>query len=443
MSRRSFIGNLVTGLGAEGLGETLKEFCSACASGDGTKVAAAIGGITGGPLVAVGILAGGAALQLAGDRRKAREQQEQFEALARRVEACRGDVMLLTDLLVERSTQPGSIIAQVAATDVESLQRELTDAVRDALRPLLPEGSPQPDWDGVFVYLETNTHLMRELGEAVAELKTDVREGFERIEAQLPSIADMQEKLLTMSDANAQLASQVADLGRQNATLHDQLINANRELAEQRVAAGRSVDEVLAELREIDPRELYEFLVDTVNDEENEFAQQRAKLIARHREIAAIGYPLGRIDQAEQSLRRILDLLPEDPDAVTRLGHIHLLRGDLDEAASSYRRLLDRTGDEVAQAVALGNLGVIERARGNLGAAEDYHTRSLAINERLGRQEGMASTLGNLGVIERTRGNLDAACTLWRRSLELFRRVGAQPQIDVVQDLLAEHGCEG
>ena len=39
-------------------------------------------------------------------------------------------------------------------------------------------------------------------------------------------------------------------------------------------------------------------------------------------------------------------------------------------------------------AVAYGNLGLIEKTRGNLDAAEAYHKKSLAIDEELGSKEG-------------------------------------------------------
>jgi len=46
----------------------------------------------------------------------------------------------------------------------------------------------------------------------------------------------------------------------------------------------------------------------------------------------------------------------------------------------------------------LGNLGVIEQTRGNLDAAKNYFTRSLAIDTELGRKEGMANQLRNLEI---------------------------------------------
>ena len=45
----------------------------------------------------------------------------------------------------------------------------------------------------------------------------------------------------------------------------------------------------------------------------------------------------------------------------------------------------------------LGNLGAVAITRGDLDAAEDYHKRALAIDEKLGRLEGQAKQAGKSG----------------------------------------------
>ncbi len=148
-----------------------------------------------------------------------------------------------------------------------------------------------------------------------------------------------------------------------------------------------------------------------------------------NREIAAVAYLMGQIDTAETALKAILSNNPDDVDAINRMGHINLLRGNLDGAVKAYSRVLeiaDKRNDEKGQAIAYGNLGSIYQTRGELDKAEQMHRKSLEISERLGRQEGMANQYGNLGLIYRTRGELDKAEEMIRKSLEIAERLGLQ-----------------
>ena len=79
---------------------------------------------------------------------------------------------------------------------------------------------------------------------------------------------------------------------------------------------------------------------------------------------------------------------------------------------------------------------MIELTRRNLDAAEAYHKRALAIDEKLGNQEGIARHNGNLGAIEETRGNTDEARRYWTLSRDLFRRIGAKSMAQRAQGLL-------
>lgn len=113
-----------------------------------------------------------------------------------------------------------------------------------------------------------------------------------------------------------------------------------------------------------------------------------------------------------------------DIDAIYRYGHFLYRVGRLAQAEAMYQRVLDIASDESGKAVAFGKLGLIEKTRGNLHAAEEYLKRSLAIEEMLGRKEGIANQLGNLGLIERTRGNLNAAEDYHKRSLAIEEALG-------------------
>ena len=141
-------------------------------------------------------------------------------------------------------------------------------------------------------------------------------------------------------------------------------------------------------------------------------------------------YRVGRLAQAEAMYQRVLDIASDESGkavAFGKLGLIEKTRGNLHAAEEYLKRSLaieEMLGRKEGIANQLGNLGLIERTRGNLNAAEDYHKRSLAIEEALGRKEGMASDLGNLGLIEQTRGNLVAAEDYHKRSLAIEEALG-------------------
>jgi len=150
-----------------------------------------------------------------------------------------------------------------------------------------------------------------------------------------------------------------------------------------------------------------------------------ADFIEVHRGVAEWAFLTGAIDDAERSLRKILQLLPDDLDAVNRVGHIYLLRGQLGDAEGSYRRVLQLAGaNESWQGVAYGNLGIVYKTRGDLAAAEAMYKKSLAFDEKLGRLEGVASGYGNLGNVYRTRGDLDAAEAMYKKSLAIDEKLG-------------------
>ncbi len=138
------------------------------------------------------------------------------------------------------------------------------------------------------------------------------------------------------------------------------------------------------------------------------------------RELAAVAYTTGRIDEAEQALERILEVLPDDLDAINRMGHTHRLRGRLDDAKECYSRLLVlKPDDREVEAVAYGNLGLIYKTRGDLDEAEKMFNAGLEIDKELDRLEGMAAKYGNLGLIYRKRGDLDEAERMHRKSLDV------------------------
>ena len=81
-------------------------------------------------------------------------------------------------------------------------------------------------------------------------------------------------------------------------------------------------------------------------------------------------------------------------------------------------------GNEMWAAANLNGLGVVAYARGNLTAAQQYHTRALKTRRRLAPDSlEVAESLDNLGVVIFQRGDVDAAEALHRQGLAIRERL--------------------
>lgn len=194
----------------------------------------------------------------------------------------------------------------------------------------------------------------------------------------------------------------------------------------------------------------------------------------------------GRMDEAEETYRRVLALNPApDPLVSTHggLGNVAKLRGNyalarehfarslelaiefdlprhriqaqihlaslareegrMEEADGLLRDALERASafaDESLTARLLANLGTLEAARENFGVAADLLERALAIYRQRNDLGGIAHAIGNLGALALMRGDLDAAETLLLESVDIGRQLGWASSI--VTDLINLGGIE-
>ncbi|MEQ9095038.1 MAG: FxSxx-COOH system tetratricopeptide repeat protein [Phycisphaerales bacterium] len=193
MSTRLLIGNLVSGLAGEGLGQTIEDFCDACASGDKVAIATILGGLTGGPLLAVGLLAGGVGLQLWGERRLRQQQREQFADLAEQVRACKGDTQQLIGLLTPIAERSAFVQARLPGYEKAELAQWVAKEVKKALGPALPEGEDPIDWDVLRIYVESNKAILDELRAIATETRDNTAEVLDILKtgrARLPGIPE-------------------------------------------------------------------------------------------------------------------------------------------------------------------------------------------------------------------------------------------------------------
>ncbi|MFZ5748042.1 MAG: tetratricopeptide repeat protein [Pseudomonadota bacterium] len=127
------------------------------------------------------------------------------------------------------------------------------------------------------------------------------------------------------------------------------------------------------------------------------------------------------------------------------IGNIELASGNLGAARERFAAYLAIAERLAAQepgnaewqrdlSVSHNKLGDVERASGNLGAARERYAASLAIAERLAAQEpgnaqwrrDVSVSHNRLGDVERASGNLDAARERYAASLAIAERLAAQ-----------------
>ncbi|CDM95454.1 CHAT domain-containing protein [Limnospira indica] len=207
------------------------------------------------------------------------------------------------------------------------------------------------------------------------------------------------------------------------------------------------------------PELVDEGLVQVMRDEAEKRAQQGRGNVGWLRDFAdtieAVNYELPRLEtkstadalldqgfqqyqqsqysQAWESLQQSLALYEDIGDKANialcwgQLGCIERDRGNWEEAEGLYQQSLalrTELGDRAGMATSWGVLGDIQRNRGNWDEAEGLYQQSLALSTELGDRAGMASSWGVLGDIQRNRGNWDEAERLYQQSLALRTELG-------------------
>ena len=113
---------------------------------------------------------------------------------------------------------------------------------------------------------------------------------------------------------------------------------------------------------------------------------------------------------AEVSLRRSIELSPQDAESHNILGYSLKGLGRLDEASLAYRQAIALDAD---YADAYNNLGLTQEELGKLGEAESNLRKAVSL------QPERAEIYLNLGVTLRSSGKLDEAQTVLRQALVL------------------------
>ncbi|MGB8658647.1 MAG: tetratricopeptide repeat protein [Candidatus Zixiibacteriota bacterium] len=146
-------------------------------------------------------------------------------------------------------------------------------------------------------------------------------------------------------------------------------------------------------------------------------------------------HALKRFEEAEDSYQEALRIgktIDDEEGEAAALGNIGLIyqaRGDLDQALKYLEEALEIHGKIIfreGEASDLGNIGLIYQAKGDLDQALKYYSSAWQINMQIGRKEGEASQTGNIGNVWYLKGQLDMALWYYQRALKFYRQTGRQ-----------------
>ncbi len=179
-----------------------------------------------------------------------------------------------------------------------------------------------------------------------------------------------------------------------------------------------------------------------------------ASRILNWRGVALTG--LGRLDEAEEQFDRALERA-EAAGSPLLVARVELSRARLDRrhgkptrAVEALRRAVgafSEAGHVQGRAIALNNLGVLHRDRGELAQARALLTDALDIRRRVGDVHGAASSLGSLATAQLESGQVGLALETFERAAELFAEGDYEAElafVDVQQavalSLVGRHG---
>ncbi len=149
---------------------------------------------------------------------------------------------------------------------------------------------------------------------------------------------------------------------------------------------------------------------------------------------------LAQFDKAEDlagrslALSRQLGDKPAEIAALNDLGSSYFRQGQLEPALEAYDQVLalqssgNRSGGSSAAAGALGNVGAVQAASGDLATATATYERGLTLVRQAGDRQGEATSLADLGLVQAKKGDYEGAIDFYLRALQANRPVGDSVQ---------------
>ncbi|HII05798.1 MAG TPA: tetratricopeptide repeat protein [Methanotrichaceae archaeon] len=121
------------------------------------------------------------------------------------------------------------------------------------------------------------------------------------------------------------------------------------------------------------------------------------------------------------------EILTAKANALGNIGLIYIAKGELDQALKCIEEALKvhkEIGHRQGEAAALGNIGLIYRDKGEPDQALKYIGEALKIDKVIGDRQGEARQLGNVGLIYQAKGKLYKALKYIEEALKVHKEVG-------------------
>ncbi len=163
-------------------------------------------------------------------------------------------------------------------------------------------------------------------------------------------------------------------------------------------------------------------------------AEERAKAVAQWRRIGQLARPLSTV-KALAAYEQVVALDRSNPWDSIYLGRLYVQAGNLPKAQETFEAALAQLpeGAERTRGVLAHELGVIERASGNLEIALRHYRAYLSASERLSDaepdntewQRDLSVSHNKVGDVLRDQGDLAGALQAFRDSLAIAERLAA------------------
>ena len=132
-----------------------------------------------------------------------------------------------------------------------------------------------------------------------------------------------------------------------------------------------------------------------------------------------------------ENILRVCSMSPSQHMSVLlNLGNAHYSISQNKDALKNYKVMLElakKISKKEAlegKSAALGNIGLIYSAKGELDNALKYHKDALKIDREIGYKQGEAAALGNIGLIYSDKGDLEKALKYHKDALKIDREIG-------------------
>lgn len=132
----------------------------------------------------------------------------------------------------------------------------------------------------------------------------------------------------------------------------------------------------------------------------------------------------GDYDGALQGFQAVVEVNPEDVEALTYIGLIYLHKKQYDHSIANFEKAVKLKGDASVLAVAWNNLGCALQAKGKLDEAIGAYTEATRLNSKLSEAH---FNLGNAILLKATQmegaGRVKEAAELYMRAIEAYEKV--------------------